>query len=297
MSESSTDVARFELGQVRLEPNLLIRQQQDVIERMMRFVMDVLRQRGPLRERPSGRDRCNEDPCERQVRGFDVPTQVFSILADRGYGKTTALLAIYNRLCRGRWPAGIDEERYRLLMPTIIRPEMMRSADAFFPSLCSEILRAAKDCSRPRERGDRRGWMEHCVETTPEALQRDLAQIIEAHITYSPEAREIRRQLAGDVREYAEKIIRDDSPDLHGYELFSKWVDDVLYMTCTELLVICIDDVDVCPQFAPEVLWVLRTYLAHPRIVVILTARLEGMELALRDDFLRTIPEVFTGGN
>lgn len=97
---------------------------------------------------------------------------------------------------------------------------------------------------------------------------------------------EARLRDSSDFHDFIGRQTGEVNKDHRRIETWRRWVNRFLNNFGSELLVIFIDDADMHPALAHDILQSLLIYLDHPRIVTILAGNLRSMQYNLLDHFL-----------
>ncbi len=208
-----------------------------------------------------------------------------------------------NQICKelakdenASWPPSNDPNQFTLatVLPAI-HPDMFLSEESEVPDVIFDFIREdlqmmsggatseagpiyrqkfyfEKQQREARERHARnRDGFEQPDAKRAEQLLSELHETIDPAWTY---ARDIGREmLSRDSVSYREFVVRKghySSLASRRQSLWFKFIDDYLDMKRSELLLIYLDDCDLSPSIAANVLENIRVYLSHPRVVILL---------------------------
>ena len=186
-----------------------------------------------------------------QAIQLDRPVQIFSILGGRGVGKTSTMTSLWCEL---------NENRDILLLP-ILDPEVLdryETAGIAFSSLMLEKLDGGEDkCTIPVKR---------------EKLRRELYDFVEEGMSRREDIRSFLVSSAGSLKAFTKMYLTQRSQYANRQQVFYTWINDYLDVLGKQMLVLFIDDADTAADRLSDVLALLRYFLCHPRIAVVISA-------------------------
>ena len=200
----------------------------------------------------------------------ESPHQVLSILGARGTGKTSLLLSLIARL---------RADLKIALIPALLMADQLRDNFPVVPALVGLIEESVEDLLSPE--AHRTFRIEHTLAIKKLSWATARPELLQAILRDSL-----------NLSEWNAKFFDIVEQPLDLPRQFKKWVTAVLDVTESSVLVIPIDDTDISLEKADEIIDVVRVYLAHPRIVVVLASDFDSLERRIRNLRLATLPNV-----
>lgn len=199
-----------------------------------------------------------------------ISHHVISLVGDRGTGKTSTLLTILKTL---------RTDVHSALVLDVVRPDAM-NIDFPLPVAITQAILESPACQASeiierlkRENSLkilRQSWALNASEETYRVIARDSLN----------------------TSDWTDRLYDLQGKPANMIPKFQDWVETVLELTGRDVLIIPIDDADIAIEKAEEVIDVLRTYLATPRIITLLALDIKALERRIRNLRLSQLPHL-----
>ena len=224
---------------------------------------------------------------------------LFSIVGERGTGKTSVLFTLYDELSK-------EKVNKNLLLPLIV-PEMMNEGDTLIGLILSSLEHVVNDIqsqikSRAVYVDDKFGFFKNCVFNTNNQLREKYDQLITEYIS-------IKQAIINENYTYVEQIKIEQRRIHNSYSFMEKMNSFWDYLVDVErnlkvyndsdsihgekvaepLIYLFIDDADLVPRILSELLYIMPKYMSHPNIIVITALSPSIMRVSLEHSVYKDI--------
>lgn len=242
-----------------------------------------------------------------RLRGY--PNNIIAFCADRGYGKTSAMLSFSKALKNlGRqqgklskfWDENFEGCRFFPMEP--IDPTVLENKDQIIPTIISRMFTEFADHARilrTEQNSDREQYTYHKTFSNQELRDRQqkLLQLFQDCYRLADDQKD------GSKRNdsYDDLQLLADRGDSSNFKVrFFDLVWEYLKFMCLEphghstansqrsFLVIQIDDADMNPAYAYDVVEDLRKYCVLPNVIILFATNLEQLEMCVEQHFLKS---------
>ncbi len=227
---------------------------------------------------------------------------LFSIVGERGTGKTSVLFTLYNELMK-------EKSHNDILLPLIV-PEMMNEGDTLIGLILSSLEHVVDDIeysikSASIEIDEQFNFFKNCVFNKNNTLRERYNQLISEYIsikniflnenyTYVERIR-IEQKRIHNSYSFMENLslfwdlLVDIKRDINKKHLCGKEHNGYYNDQYEPLLYLFIDDADLIPRILSELLYIMPKYMAHPNIVVIAALSPSIMRVSLEHSVYKDI--------
>ncbi|MEO5333578.1 MAG: hypothetical protein H7839_16320 [Magnetococcus sp. YQC-5] len=202
-------------------------------------------------------------------------THVLSIFGNRGDGKTATLVTICQKLSKDR----------KILMVPILEPELLRFEEELFLSIAFSLYQLLEKQEKIKDNA--------CPLPAYSKLKQGLNELVANFLSRSTSNHNLILELSGSIEGFTQRFMQHGSSILSSTQRFRHWIDELLNVTGCELLVLPVDDLDLCVDMSAKVLEAIRIYLCNPRVVVLMTANSRHLRRSILNAQLKQLPNFF----
>lgn len=228
---------------------------------------------------------------------------VFSILGDRGSGKTSVLLTIKSKLT--------NENPNDIMLPLIIPENMGKASDTLGWTICAfeKVINDIEEVIYKEgytEETEKLGFYKNCRKIDKNSLRKSFNELLKYYTFVNEDYRGILNNNYDGLNEYRDKtkeIVNAERELLSKFDEFiSILVKTKKYLNASKeepLVYLFFDDVDLNTERCLEIVNMILKYLSNPNIVVFVTGNYATFSEAItinlleKDNILRNTDEYF----
>lgn len=227
----------------------------------------------------------------------------FTILGERGTGKTSVLYTIIDKLEREK------EDNKDILFDFIEPLNISQESDiigvilSLLQEQMEQLFKEISNNQRNVPDSIKDKFFKDCIFKKNNELQEKFDKLMEFYLYLQPRYRQLLVQNYSDLNSYIKKSTLVLNADTGFQKRFMEFVDSFLkyyrevYNTDKDkepLLFFVFDDIDLCPEKTGELLNTILKYMGHPNIVCFMAGDYTGIKYELQLDFIRK--ESVSGG-
>ncbi|MDE6969160.1 MAG: KAP family NTPase, partial [Eubacterium sp.] len=224
-------------------------------------------------------EKCRKRICQANRKGHYqynlMYDNVFSIIGKRGTGKTSAIFTL-KKLIEEK---SVQEQTQDLLLP-IIMPELFSGKDGILEWILAGLEDEVDRIEKNVQKSDAQQFYQACrypMDKQSNLLRKKYEQLLEQKFSdkYKAESADSYYEAIGNS---AKQVKNSYQLIKNIYEFWDILIESIQNTSGMEkhmkepLIYFFFDDIDLSPDKVEELLTAIRVYLAHPNLIVIITA-------------------------